>query len=197
MMTGCAEQSVLQLKPDGTLRAAGVPNLCVVAGPAGGPQLAVGGKDCIIFSKLGADGTLRSGPNCLASKNGVLILDSCSSAVDGDESPSAIKWTTTDSITGSYIEQASKAPIQIELSQGGGHRDTLDIEFVPGMQHYYHSSQVGGRRILLPHASVSVGTRTVIVNMCGVSTAQMLDLNFAFVFSTRNCMEDGTLRPVR
>ena len=153
-MTKCAEQSVLQLKPDGSLRAAGVPNLCVVAGPSGGPQLAVDGKDCMIFSKLGSDGTLRSGSKCLASKTGVLILDSCSSAVDG-ESPSAIQWTTTDSMTGSYIEQGSKAPIRIELSQGSGHGDTLDIEFVPGMQHRYHSSRVAGRTmppLLLPHA---------------------------------------------
>ena len=154
-MTTCAEQSVLQLKPDGSLRAAGVPNLCVVAGPAGGPQLAVDGKDCMIFSKLGSDGTLRSGSKCLASKTGVLILDSCSSAVDG-ESPSAIQWTTTDSMTGSYIEQGSKAPIRIELSQDSGHGGpTLDIEFVPGMRHRYHSSQAAGRTmhpLLLPHA---------------------------------------------
>ena len=108
----------------------------------------------MIFSKLGSDGTLRSGSKCLASKNGVLILDSCSFAVDG-ESASAIQWTTTDSMTGSYIEQGSKAPIRIELSQCSGHGDTLDIEFVPGMQHRYHSSQVAGRTmppLLLPHA---------------------------------------------
>ena len=133
MVTECAAESMLQLKPDGTLRATGVQNLCVVAGAAGGPELAVGTKDCVTFSNLGADGTLRSGSKCLGIKDGVLILDSCSSAMDADGSISAMEWTTTNSVAGSYIEHGSNKPIRIALTKAG-----LDITFVPGMYHPTH-----------------------------------------------------------
>jgi hypothetical protein len=129
MMTGCGEESMLQLKPDGSLRTAGAPNLCVVAEFAAEGHLTVGSKDCVAFSKLGTDGTLRSGSKCLASNHSALILANCSSKMDGITT----QWTTTDSMTGSYVEQRSEKPIRIKLSTVGEH-GSLDIQFVPGVQ---------------------------------------------------------------
>eukprot|EP01043_Picozoa_sp_COSAG02_P033773 COSAG02_NODE_2323_length_9134_cov_28.189928_8_plen_280_part_00 len=138
MMAECAEESMLQLKTDGSLRATGAPNLCVVAGPAGGPELAVGAKDCVTFSKLRADGTLRSGSKCLGNRGGVLILDSCTSVVDADGSTSAIEWTMTDSVSGSYIEYGSNKPVRITLSKAAEGGNMMDITFVPGMYQPHH-----------------------------------------------------------
>lgn len=127
IMAGCAADTMLQLRSDGSLRAAAAPNHCLVVGASGGNELHVGVKGCATFSKPKADGTLRSGSKCLANKNGRLILVNCN-----DFGDAAANWTTTDSMTGSYVEHGSNKPIRIAVSKAAGHADMLEIRFVPG-----------------------------------------------------------------
>ena len=118
-MSACASPSVLQLKSDGSLRATGALSLCVVAGS--GSALAVGAKDCVVFAKLAADGTIKSGGKCLTSKTDILSLDTCTATTLGQI------WTTTDSPTGAYIEHSSKKAVRIAQKESA-----LDIKFVAG-----------------------------------------------------------------
>ena len=123
MMAECAESSMLQLKPDGTLRPeAG--SACVVAGGNGGGVLGLGTSGCTTF-KAGADGTLRAAAldnRCLTNEGGALSLEPCHTP------PTAQAWTTTDSRTGAYIEQASKHGIEIVADRA---KESLEIRFVP------------------------------------------------------------------
>ena len=121
-MAQCSEGSMLQLQPDGSLRteAGG----CVTHTEG---KLSLGtGSSCAKF-RSDPDGSLRAegaddAELCLSNNAGSLSLSSCTPTLDGQT------WTTTDSLTGAYVEQGSKHGIEIVADQA---KSSLDIKFVP------------------------------------------------------------------
>jgi hypothetical protein len=128
-MARCSESSMLQLKPDGSLGPEDG-GLCVTHHSEGrlslGPS-AGAAAPCAKF-RSHPDGSLRaegSAELCLSSTaaaaaagagaGGSLSLRRCTPTLDGQG------WTTTDSMTGAYIEQVNKSAV---FSPAAGDRQT-------------------------------------------------------------------------